>query len=81
MPENGCRGPAKLKEAAHLDTDYDQPIMVWLQVGQATLKGGSTISANAQSLYRAALAENIRLHSQPSANRLSYYITYLLVPK
>ena len=22
IPENGCRGPAKLKEAAHLDADY-----------------------------------------------------------
>ena len=22
IPKNGCQGPAKLKEAAHLDTDY-----------------------------------------------------------
>ena len=22
MPENGCRGPAKLKEVAHQDTNY-----------------------------------------------------------
>ena len=48
-----------------------------MQVGLTTLKGGSTISANAQSLYRVALAKNIRLRGQPSPNRLSYYITYL----
>jgi len=35
----------------------------WLQVGRTTLKGRSTISANAQSLHGAALAENIRLRS------------------
>jgi len=50
----------------------------WMQVGLTTLKGGSTISANAQSLHGAASAENIRLRGQPSLNRLSYYITYLL---
>ena len=49
----------------------------WLQVGRTTLKGGSIISANAQSLHGAASAENIRLRGQPSLNRLSYYITYL----
>ena len=48
-----------------------------MQVGLTTLKGGSTISANAQSLHGAASAENIRLRGQPSPNRSSYYITYL----
>ena len=32
-----------------------------VDAGLTTLKGGSTISANAQSLHGAALAENIRL--------------------
>ena len=64
----------------------NQPVAVdlwlrWMQVGLTTLKGGSTISANAQSLYRVASAKNIRLRSQPSLNRLSYYITYLLALK
>ena len=53
----------------------------WMQVGLTMLKDGSTISANAQSLYRVALAKNIRLRSQPSPNCLSYYITYLLALK
>ena len=26
IPENGCRGPAKLKEVAHLDIDYQKNI-------------------------------------------------------
>ena len=53
----------------------------WMQVGLTTLKGGSTISANTQSLHGAASVENIRLRSQPSPNCLSYYITYLLALK
>ena len=53
---------------------------MWLQVGQATLKGGSTISANAQSLHGAASAENIRLHGQPSVNRLSDHTIYRPAP-
>jgi hypothetical protein len=52
-----------------------------MQVGLTTLKGGSTISANAQSLHGVASAENIRLRGQPSPNRLSYHTTYLPAPK
>ena len=52
-----------------------------MQVGRTTLKGGSTISANAQSLHGAASAENIRLRGQLSPNRSSHHTTYLPAPK
>ena len=42
----------------------------WLQVGLTTLKGGSAISANAQSLHVAASAENIRLCSSTERKSL-----------
>jgi hypothetical protein len=55
MPENGCRGPAKLKEAAHLDTDYLSllPIGVPLPISIPSLYiyRGSRAIFNRRSFY------------------------------